>query len=132
MRTNSSRLRSLFRAPRSVLRMSTRSSEHGPQGPVSPICQKLSLSPRPKMRLSEMPVTWRHSLRASSSEWWTVTYSRSGSMPRHSLLVTRPDALLACHRAAKVTPFQALKHAFELHHSGVGEEQRRVVGGHEG
>src|SRR6266545_2729684 len=39
-----------------------------------------------------MPVTWRQSLRASSSVWCTVTYSRSGSMPSHLLPVTHSQA----------------------------------------
>ena len=34
-------------------------SVHGPQGPVSPICQKLSFIPRPRMRSSPKPVTLR-------------------------------------------------------------------------
>ncbi len=47
------------------------------------------------------------------------------------VLAARPDALLAGHRAGVVAAFQPLKHPLELHHAGVGEEQRRVVGGNE-
>jgi hypothetical protein len=38
-------------------------SEHGPQGPVSPICQKLSFSSRRKMRLLGTPATFCQSFR---------------------------------------------------------------------
>ena len=70
--TNCSVVRSPL--PRSFLeRRSTLSSVLGPAGPVSAICQKLSLSPSPKIRESAIPVTWCHSVLASSSEWWTVT-----------------------------------------------------------
>ena len=40
---------------------------HGPIGPVSPICQKLSFLPRPMMRSSPKPVTFFQIARASSS-----------------------------------------------------------------
>ena len=35
-------------------------SEHGPHGPVSPICQKFSLSPSRKMRRGSSPMPSRH------------------------------------------------------------------------
>ena len=44
---------------------------HGPHGPVSPIAQKLSLSPSPMMRSSPKPVTFFQIARASSSDSWT-------------------------------------------------------------
>ena len=42
-------------------------SVHGPHGPVSPICQKLSFIPMPMIRSSEKPVTFFQIARASSS-----------------------------------------------------------------
>src|SRR5204862_52834 len=47
---------------------------------------------RPARTTIVRPADDLHCLRASSSEWWTVTYSRSGSMPSHSLLVTHSQA----------------------------------------
>ena len=44
----------------------------------------------------------------------------------------RPDALLAGYGSRVVAAFQALKHPLELHHPGVGEEQRGVVCGDKG
>ena len=43
-------------------------SLHGPQGPVSPIAQKLSLSPSEMTRSSPTPATFCQSARASSSD----------------------------------------------------------------
>ncbi len=77
--SNSSRVTSVPRRPSG--RRSKWISEQGPQGPVSAICQKLSLSPRPKMRSSFTPAISRHSPRASSSVWCTVTQRRSAGMP---------------------------------------------------
>ena len=56
-------------------------SEHGPQGPVSPMAQKLSFSPRRRMRSSLMPATFFHSANASSSSVKTVALSRSFGSP---------------------------------------------------
>src|SRR5574340_503542 len=42
-------------------------SEHGPQGPVSPICQKLSFAPRRTILSEGIPVKSFHSFSASSS-----------------------------------------------------------------
>ena len=47
------------------------------------------------------------------------------------VLPARADALLAGHRTRVVATFQALKHPLELHHSGVGEQQRGVIGRYE-
>ena len=56
-------------------------SEHGPHGPVSPICQKLSLSPRRWMRSIGTPTCSCQIASASSSLSWTVIQSRSPSKP---------------------------------------------------
>ena len=45
------------------------------------------------------------------------------------VLATRPDALLAGDRTRIVTSLQTLKHALELHHAGIGEQQRGVIRG---
>src|SRR5213593_1284925 len=45
------------------------------------------------------------------------------------MLATRPDALLAGDRTRIVTSLQTLKHALELHHAGIGEQQRGVIRG---
>src|SRR5262249_48665188 len=56
--------------------------------------------------------------------------------PAHVLeivvLASRPHALLRGGRAHVVARLLAEEHAFELDHARVGEEQRRVLGGHEG
>ena len=57
------------------------SSEHGPHGPVSPICQKLSLSPRRWMRFMGTPTCSCQICSASSSLSWTVIQMRSPSRP---------------------------------------------------
>jgi hypothetical protein len=44
-------------------------SEHGPQGPVSPIDQKLSLVAMRMMRLSSSPAIFFHRSAASVSVW---------------------------------------------------------------
>ncbi len=48
------------------------------------------------------------------------------------MLAAGADALLARHGARVVAAFQPLKHALELHHPGVGEQERRIVAGNEG
>ena len=60
-------------------------SEHGPHGPVSPICQKLSLSPSRWMRSSGTPTCSCQIASASSSLSWTVIHSRSPSKPQPPL-----------------------------------------------
>jgi len=47
------------------------------------------------------------------------------------VLATRAHALLARRGAHVVAPLLAQEHALELHHAGVGEEQRLVAHGHE-
>ncbi len=59
-------------------------------GPVSPICQKLSLSPRRWIRSFGSPDTSSQISSASSSDRWTVTHSFSGSKP--STLVVKSHA----------------------------------------
>ena len=56
----------MFASPSPVKKWS---SVHGPHGPVSPICQKLSpgMFGMPRMRSSPKPVTLRQIVRASSS-----------------------------------------------------------------
>ncbi len=61
------------------------SSLHGPHGPVSPICQKLSLSPRRWMRSIGTPTTSCQIFSASSSLSWTVIQMRSPSKPHTSV-----------------------------------------------
>ena len=55
-------------------------SVHGPQGPTSPICQKLS-SPSLKILCSGTPISSRQIANASSSEKCTETESFSLSKP---------------------------------------------------
>ena len=57
-------------------------SEDGPQGPVSPMAQKLSFSPRRRMRSSENPATRFQRSNASSSSVKTVAMRRARSTPR--------------------------------------------------
>ncbi len=64
-------------------------SLQGPQGPVGPMAQKLSFSPRRKMRSLRTPIDL-HSSSASSSSRNTVTASRSAGSP--SVLVTNSHA----------------------------------------
>ena len=45
------------------------------------------------------------------------------------VLPAGPHTLLAGDRPGVVAAFQTLKHALELHHPGVGEEQGGVIGG---
>ena len=52
--------------------------EHGPQGPVSPICQKLSEVAMRMILLSGSPAILRQRSKASSSSEKTVTRSFSG------------------------------------------------------
>ncbi|CAB4912516.1 unannotated protein [freshwater metagenome] len=59
-------------------------SVEGPQGPVSPISQKLSLSSR-WILLGSRPTTSVQMPSASSSVTWHVTQRRSPSMPRTSV-----------------------------------------------
>ena len=47
------------------------------------------------------------------------------------VLAAGADALLAGHRAPVVALLQPLEHPLELHHAGVGEQQRGIVGRHE-
>ena len=61
------------------------SSEHGPHGPVSPICQKLSASPRRWMRSIGTPTASCQICSASSSEVCTVIQMRSPSSPSVSV-----------------------------------------------
>ena len=61
-------------------------SEHGPQGPVSPMRQKLSSVGMRMMRSSDRPATLRQIAAASSSEVWTVTSSLSAGRP-YSLVI---------------------------------------------
>ncbi|OGX14166.1 MAG: hypothetical protein A3K11_11765 [Nitrospirae bacterium RIFCSPLOWO2_12_FULL_63_8] len=55
-------------------------SEQGPQGPVSAICQKLSVSSQRTIRDAGTPI-FSQSLNASSSSRNTVTQSRSLGRP---------------------------------------------------
>ncbi len=48
------------------------------------------------------------------------------------VLAADPHALLRAGRTPVVAPVLAEKHVLELVHSGVGEQQRRVVAGHQG
>ena len=57
-------------------------SLHGPHGPVSPACQKLSLSPRRWMRSIGTPTISCQIASASSSDSCTVIHSRSPSKPQ--------------------------------------------------
>ena len=61
-------------------------SLHGPHGPVSPICQKLSLSPRRWMRSIGTPTCSCQMASASSSLSWTVIHNRSPSRPNVSVV----------------------------------------------
>ena len=67
-------------------------SVQGPQGPTGPICQKLSLRPRRKMRSGRTPTSFQNCSASVSagtlpSPSKTVIASRLGSMPSHSGLV---------------------------------------------
>ena len=46
------------------------------------------------------------------------------------VFAARANALLAGRRAHVVSPLLAEERALELHHAGVGEQERRIVGGH--
>ena len=48
------------------------------------------------------------------------------------VLAAGAHALLAGDSSVVVAPFQSLKHALELHHAGIGEQQRGVVLGDQG
>ena len=69
-----------YDAPRSM-----KISESGPQGPVSPIVQKLSSSPMRWMRSGRTPTLSIHSCSASSSPSCTVIQRRSPSRPKTSV-----------------------------------------------
>ena len=56
---------------------SMRISEQGPQGPVSPMDQKLSFSPMPTMREGGSPEIFSQRRAASSSSWKTVAHNLS-------------------------------------------------------
>ncbi len=60
-------------------------SEQGPHGPVSPMAQKLSFSPRRRMRSSPRPATDFQSAKASSSSVKTVAFRRSLGSPSSSV-----------------------------------------------
>ena len=60
-------------------------SLHGPHGPVSPICQKFSSSPRRWMRSIGTPTCSCQIASASSSLSCTVIHRRSPSMPHTSV-----------------------------------------------
>ena len=77
-----------YSAPRSMC-----SSEHGPQGPVSPICQKLSASPRRWMRSMGTPTASCQISSASSSEVCTVIQRRSPSNPRSSVTYSHAQGM---------------------------------------
>jgi len=47
------------------------------------------------------------------------------------MFATGTGTFLAGSRPRVTAVFQAQKNVFELHHSGVGEKQRRVVFGHQ-
>ena len=47
------------------------------------------------------------------------------------MLAAGAYALLARDRPLVVAPFQALKHALELHHAGIGEQEGGVVRGNQ-
>ncbi len=53
-------------------------SVQGPQGPVSPIDQKLSLSPQREKRCADTPMSFNQISAASSSFSYTVIHSFSG------------------------------------------------------
>jgi hypothetical protein len=69
------------------------SSEQGPHGPVSPICQKLSASPRRWMRSIGTPTTSCQICSASSSEVCTVIQMRSPSKPRSSVVYSQAQGM---------------------------------------
>ncbi len=72
-------------------------SEHGPQGPVAPACQKLSEAGRRTIRSSGTPIERQISIDSSSgprprvsSPSNTVTQIRSGSNPKPSVESSQP------------------------------------------
>ena len=75
-------------------------SEHGPQGPVGPACQKFSERGSCTIRSSGTP-TWRQISIASSSgprpssssPSKTVTQIRSGSKPKPSIESSQPQGI---------------------------------------
>ena len=67
-------------------------SEHGPHGPVSPMAQKLSSSPRRKIRSSARPATFLQSPNASSSSVKTVALSLRPSRPRSRVRSSQANA----------------------------------------
>jgi len=68
-------------------------SEHGPHGPTSPICQKLSLSPSRWMRSIGTPTTSCQICSASSSLSCTVIHNRSPSKPNTSVTSSQPHGM---------------------------------------
>src|SRR4030043_1876767 len=60
-------------------------SEHGPHGPVSPICQKLSFAPSLAILSSGSPINSDQSFTASSSSIYTETWSLSLGNLNHSV-----------------------------------------------
>ena len=69
------------------------SSLHGPHGPVSPICQKLSLSPIRWMRAIGTPTRSCQICSASSSLSWTVIQIRSPSKPSTSVVYSQAHGM---------------------------------------
>ena len=48
------------------------------------------------------------------------------------MFAARPHAFLRCRRPLVIARLNAGKQVFELHHTGIGEHQRRVIARHEG
>ncbi len=152
---------------------------HGPQGPVSPICQKLSepppgLSPMRTMRsgrqadvlvpdlvglivgvidgdhqalrVDAQPLLGGDEL-PGEADRVALEVIAEGEVAQHLeegvmaggvadvlevvVLAAGAHAALAGGGAHVVALLLAQEHVLELHHAGVGEEQRRVVAGHE-
>ena len=68
-------------------------SEQGPQGPVSPMDQKLSAVAMRMMRSSEKPAIFFHRFAASSSVWKTVTSSLSLERPNSLVIRVQADSI---------------------------------------
>jgi len=56
-----------------------------------------------------------------------VVAGRMADLLEVVVFAARPHALLACNGPGVGPPLKPLKHALELHHAGVGEQERGVV-----
>ena len=73
--------------------MSTKISLHGPQGPVSPMAQKLSFSPQRRTRSGGNPDSRTQRSAASSSSRNTVAKRFAGGNPQTPVTSSQADSI---------------------------------------